>query len=256
MLISIFQSACGGLDVSGKLENLRYALDTTECDLLICPELFLSGYNIGVDLVTFAKKESPKALKNAATFAREYNTGLVVGYPEYAEGQLYNSVCVLDNTGKIIANHRKLLIPPGFETQYFTAGDQHTIFNYHGIRCAVLICYDVEFPETVRSLAQQGAQLVIVPTALNENWSVVAEKVIPSRAFENGIYLAYANHSGSENGVNYLGKSCIIHPNGQDIVRAGSDEQIISAVIDIKQVSDAQNRLPYLKDVQTINAKT
>jgi len=61
-----------------------------------------------------------------------------------------------------------------------------------------LICYDAEFPETFRNVASQEVQLVLVPTALSAQGGSVALQVIPTRAFENGIFVAYANHSESE----------------------------------------------------------
>ena len=129
-----------------------------------------------------------------------------------------------------------------------------TLFDYMGLKCAILICYDAEFPETLRKAAQMGVQLVIVPTALNVSWPIVADKVMPTRAFENGVWLAYANHSGIENGLEYYGHSCIVTPTGADAARAGLAEEILLAKIDAGAVKTAQKRLPYLKDVTCLNS--
>jgi len=123
------------------------------------------------------------------------------------------------------------------------------VFDVAGFRCGILICYDAEFPEAVRALAQAGAELVIAPTALTKQWGVVAERVMPARAFENGVWLIYANHAGEENGTHYLGHSCIISPDGKDAARAGTGEQVITAKLDVESVAAAQKRIPYLKDV-------
>ena len=104
-------------------------------------------------------------------------------------------------------------------------------------------------------MAQSGAQAVIVPTALGVNWGVVAEKLIPTRAFENGVWLVYANHSGIENGLKYYGGSCIVAPDGKDASRAKSKECLISSTIDTESVQDAQARLPYLKGVYELCKK-
>lgn len=61
-------------------------------------------------------------------------------------------------------------------------------------------------------MAQQGAQLVLVPTALGAQWGHVADAVMPARAFENGVALAYANSAGTENGLEFLGVSVIVLP--------------------------------------------
>ena len=93
-----------------------------------------------------------------------------------------------------------------------------------------------------------GADLVLVPTALSAEWGVVAEKLIPTRGFENGVFVCYANHCGEENGLRYHGGSCIVGPTGQDLARAGTDETCIYAQLDLSQVRGAQERLPYLAD--------
>jgi len=87
------------------------------------------------------------------------------------------------------------------ERACFTAGSELTVFTIEGRRVALLICYDVEFPEAVRAVAATGAEVVIVPTALSEDWPFVARKMVPTRAFENGMFLLYANHAGREGAV-------------------------------------------------------
>ncbi len=249
MKLAVFQSAGGGLSVQERLNKLTYALAQTGCDLMVCPELFLSGYNVGDAVAHIAKTENQSFIEQASDLAKSTNTALVFGYPELDGGELYNSALFMDASGQPLANHRKLAIPPGFEEDHFVAGNAMTMCNYMGLKCAILICYDAEFPETLRNAAQMGAQLVIVPTALNVNWPVVADKVMPTRAFENGVWLAYANHAGVEGGLEYYGHSCIVTPTGIDAARAGSAEEVLLAEIDAGAVTAAQERLPYLKDV-------
>ena len=122
------------------------------------------------------------------------------------------------------------------------------MFRLGAFRIATLICYDAEFPENFRAAACAGADLVLVPTALSAEWGVVAEKLIPTRAFENGVFVCYANHCGEENGLHYHGGSCIVSPNGQDLTRAGADETCLHARLELSEVRAAQARLPYLRD--------
>lgn len=253
MKLAVFQSAGGGLTVQERLAKLGDALAQTDCDLMICPELYVSGYNVGDMVGQVAQTESTSFIEQATVLAKSTATALVFGYPERADGVLYNSVLFVDATGQISANHRKLAIPPGFEQGHFAAGHAMTVFDYMGLKCAILICYDAEFPETLRKVAQMGAELVIVPTALNVNWPVVADKVMPTRAFENGVWLAYANHAGVENGLEYYGHSCIVSPTGEEAARAGLAEEILLAEIAAGAVKAAQKRLPYLRDVKRLN---
>ncbi len=254
MKLAVFQSAGGGFNVSERLAKLGDALAQTDCDLMICPELYVSGYNVGDLVGQVAQSQSAEFIEQALALAKTAKTALVFGYPEWVGGLLYNSALFVDATGQPKANHRKLAIPPGFEEEHFTAGNAMTLFDYMGLKCTILICYDAEFPENLRKAAQMGAQLVIVPTALNVSWPIVADKVMPTRAFENGVWLAYANYAGAENGLEYYGHSCIVTPTGGDAARAGLAEEILLAKIDAGAVKTAQKRLPYLKDVTHLNS--
>jgi predicted amidohydrolase len=75
-----------------------------------------------------------------------------------------------------------------------------SIIEYGGLRIGILICYDVEFPENVRRLALAGAHLIAVPTALpaTDQAGLIARKMVPVRAFENQLFIAYANHCGAD----------------------------------------------------------
>ena len=79
-----------------------------------------------------------------------------MGYPELAGEVLYNSAQCIDANGVSLANHRKIVLPPGFERKYFSVGQRTTIFTIHGIKFGLLICYECEFPESVRTLAESG----------------------------------------------------------------------------------------------------
>ena len=255
MRAAIFQCAAGGLDLDARLERLREAVIASQPDpdnrieLVLCPELFASGYNVGDALRTGASDPRGVLFDRFAELAQSLNTAIVYGYPERGDGCLYNAAAFVSADGELLANHRKRLNSPGsFEGDYFTPGEQATRLNYRGIEIALLICYEVEFPEAVRNAAVDGAQLVLVPTALVDQWGVVAERVVPARAFENGLWLAYANHAGHENGFDYLGGSRIVAPDGRIEASAGSGEELISALIDTARVEAAQTRLPYLRD--------
>ena len=157
----------------------------------------------------------------------------------------------------MLANHRKTLLPPGFEPRLLhDPGDKPTLFDLDGIRCAILICYEAEYPESVRARAAEAGAQVDHRTDRpgRGNWPTVAWQMMPTRAFENGVWLLYANHAGTENSSNYLGASCIVAPDGTDGARAGSGEELICADLDMTSVTAMQARLPYLRDVKRLRA--
>lgn len=252
MRTGIFQDESAGLAPAERLERLRAIIDGVGLDLVVCPELFMSGYDVGDDLHKLAEPCGGPFAGCIAQLAQRSGTAIVYGYPERDGDKVFNAAACMASSGDVIANHRKTLLPPGFEPDYFRAGDSPTLFDLDGIRCAILICYEAEYPEGVRAAAEAGAQVVIVPTALVDNWDSVAFQMMPTRAFENGIWLVYANHAGTENNSSYLGASCIIAPDGKDAARAGGGEELICADLDMNAVTAMQARLPYLKDVKRL----
>ena len=119
-------------------------------------------------------------------------------------------------------------------------------------RIAIIICYEVEFPESLRQAAQNGAQLLLVPTALGADWGVVAEHVVPTRAFENGVWLAYADHAGTCGDLSFYGGSRVVDPFGQIAVHTKDADSLISTELCRDRVFFAQSRLPYLHDCQKL----
>ncbi len=255
MRVGVFQSDTSGLTPERRIGRLHKAVKAANVDLIVCPELFVSGYAAGDDVKRFSEPSDGPCAQKIAQVARETHTAIVYGYPEAADSVRYNSAQCFDAQGVSLANHRKLVLPPGFEADVLTPGAGLTLFELCGIRMGLLICYDAEFPEAVRSTAEAGAQVVIVPTALGCQWGVVANRVMPARAFENGVYLLYANHTGVECGVTYLGGSCIVGPDGNDLARAGDAEEVISAKLDPARVTASQARLPYHQDVRALRAR-
>ncbi|MFT7594552.1 MAG: putative amidohydrolase [Paracoccaceae bacterium] len=217
-------------------------------DLLLLPELFAIGYNIGAGLRDLAEPADGPIAQSIALLARQAGIAIHYGFAECDGADIYNSAQCFGPDGGHLGGHRKLILPPGFERDLFTAGQGCTLFTYRGVRIATLICYDAEFGETVRHVAAQGAQLVLVPTALGDQWGWVAQRMIPTRGYENGVFLAYANSAGIENGLSYLGESVIAAPDGQELARAAADPQVIFADLDMAHVTRAQQRLPYLVD--------
>lgn len=255
MRAAVFQDSSAGQSPQQRLDCLATWLKKEDVDLVLCSELFMSGYAIGDALPQYLEASDGSFALAVSSVARQFNTAIVYGYPEAAGGCAYNAAQCIDRAGNRLANHRKLVLPPGSEADYFSPGEGLTSFESGGFRFALAICYDAEFPETIRAAALEGVQVLLIPTALRDKWDVVAHRVIPARAFENGIYVLYANHAGVEGGVEYLGASCIVGPDGIDLVRAGSDEAFISATLDASQVEKAQVRLPYLDDLALLKQR-
>lgn len=251
MRAGVFQPAAGG--GAERISRLEAAIAGQGLDLVLCPELFLTGYDIGERIRADAEPSDGPAARRIADMARRTGTAVVYGYAELEGTHLYNSLACIGGTGELLANHRKTVLPPGFESSFFATGTGPLpLFEVAGVRCAAMICYEAEFPEGVRGAAEACAEVVLVPTALSDQWHSVAFRMIPTRAFENGVWLLYANHSGAEGSIRYLGASCIVAPDGSDAARAGDGAEIIAAQIDLAGYDATRARLPYLADLPVL----
>ena len=249
MRVGIYQCKAGTVATEDRLRDLETRLRGQALDLLVCPELFLSGYTPGPALHDLAEPQDGPFGRAVAGLAVQSGTAIAYGYPEQAEGQLFNAAALYDGQGTLIANHRKRLPSPGsFEETAFGRGDAITFADLNGWRLAMIICYEVEFPEILRSAAQGGAQLVIVPTALGADWGVVAEHVVPTRAYENGVWIAYADQVGEADGLAFYGGSRIVGPDGNAHAVAGRKETLITATMQIDEVNRMRARIPFLRD--------
>jgi 5-aminopentanamidase len=234
---------------SARLDRLQaHLIDAgpSAFDLLLCPELFLSGYDVGEKIHQYAEPSDGPSLVRLADMATRYATALAVGYPERDGQSLYNAVAVVGKSGERLLDYRKRVLPPGYEGETFQPGRDVGVFDLSGCRIAVLVCYDVEFPEFVREAALAGAEIILAPTALKSKWAFVARKMIPTRAFENGVFLLYANHAGREGDSEYLGESVIVAPDGSELSIAGQGEEIIFHTLNEQELALARQTLPYL----------
>ncbi len=254
MRIALFQGPFASAGVAANLQRLStLAVDAAGlgAGLLVCPEMYLTGYAIGPAAVRRLAEpvDGPSAVR-AAEIAREAGLALLYGYPELGEGdRVYNSAILIDRHGRTLANHRKTHLYGALDRDAFSAGDgPPTIAELDGAKLGILICYDVEFPENVRLLAAAGCELVAVPTANMAPFVFVTDQLVPTRAFENHLFLAYANRCGAEGSLTYVGRSCVVGPDGLDLARAGEGEELLVADLDLARFRSAPPLNTYLAD--------
>lgn len=254
MKIAVFQGPKVDRGVAGNLARLAELAGEAVASgarLLILPEMYLSGYHIGPEAVArLAEPQDGSAAKQAAEIARKAGIALLYGYPERGgDGRIYNAALLIDRDGQSLANHRKTHLFSDIDRSAFSPGEgPPTVATLGDMKVGTLICYDVEFPENTRLLALAGADLVAVPTALMAPHDFVAKTMVPTRAFENQLFIAYANRVGVERDLVYLGESCIIAPDGTELARAGTDETLIVAEIDHFRLERARAAFNYARD--------
>lgn len=217
--------------------------------LLVTPEMGVTGYAVWDDIPQLAQGRDGAMIQSITEIARTHNIAVAAGFPERDGETIYNSIVLAQPEG-ICSFYRKCHLFGKLEQAAFSPSDKICpVIEYAGIKVAMLICYDVEFPEMVRSLALAGAELILVPTALPHGPPAarVAQSMVPTRAFENHVFIIYADLCGVENGTPYQGSSVITGPDGGVLAQAGSSETLLITVIDPQNPSYAKLD-PYMTD--------
>lgn len=253
--VGTFQCEPAAGDIAANLATLRVAAGEAAAqglDLLLLPELFLTGYNVGVDrLRTLACAADGEIIASVCLTAADCRVAIAVGYPERVGDTVYNSCCLIDAGGRVVLNYRKthLWDPTGeYEKLAFAPGDELPVCNLQlprsggWVRVGILICYDSEFPEPCRVLAARGAQIVLLPTGSADRTPTA---LCPARAMENHVFLVYCNligpvqpadsstQSPAPSCQHFGGQSAIIAPDGTDLARAdGVQTGLFAATLD------------------------
>jgi predicted amidohydrolase len=217
--------------------------------LLAAPEMFLTGYAIGDDIARLAEPADGESADAVAEIAGRYGIAVAYGYPERDGATVYNSAQLVSADGDRLANYRKTHLFGCFERDHFTPGEQPVVqARLNGLTVGLMICYDVEFPENVRAHALAGTDLLVVPTAQMHPFQFVAESMIPVRAFENQMYVAYVNRVGREGEFEFVGLSTLAGPDGVARARAGRAEELVLADTDPVALAASREANPYLRD--------
>jgi 5-aminopentanamidase len=255
MRIALLQMAAVPGQVSDNLASIESAAVEAAragTELLIAPELATVGYGAGDAIRSLAEPRDGAQITRLSAIAAVHGLAIIAGFPERDGGNVYNSAAFTGLQAAPVI-YRKSHLYGAYERSLFRPSDpMTTIISWRGIRIGMLICYDVEFPENVRRLALGGADLVAVPTALptSPNAAFISERMIPVRAFENEIFVAYANHTGQDERFTYAGLSHVVSPDGHTQAIASADQAgLLLAEIRPQKYAASRARNSYLSDL-------
>ena len=224
-------------DVGGNatrvLEALAHARDKLGADLLVCPELTLSGYP--PDDLLFPRGFQRQVEPALATVrASTRGCAALVGYPEYAGTQIFNSASVIAD-GELVATHRKSSLPNYKvfdEKRYFKRGNHATVFDLRGFRAGLLICEDVWDADPGQLALDEGAEFLIVINASPYEWRKQAnrEDIVRRRVLDVGVPVVYVNLLGGQDELVFDGQSFVMDAAGNVVMRAPAFEAGIFAI--------------------------
>ena len=244
------------LDKHSNLETLEAfcrRAASTGVDVIVFPECVLTGYpttpELSHEVLALAEPLATQSIGHSVQHmievSHELNMTIVFGLPELDGNRIFNSAAIITPEQGLIGSYRKThLWEP--DREFFTPGGTMPVFSTRTGTLGCTICFDHEFPETVRALALSGAEMVVSPTATFSPWEEYQSVYARSRAMENQIFFGVSNLVGSVDGTQFFGKSIIVDPYGQVLAEAGHGDEIISADVDLTVRSTAKSDLDYM----------
>jgi predicted amidohydrolase len=224
MKLALYQGPSPAGDIDRAFDTVARVLASAAqagAGMAIMPELFLPGYNKPDLHAALAQNRNGAWETRLAALCRAHRCGLTIGWAERDGDAIYNAASCFDATGTTLAHYRKIQLFGPMENAVFTPGDRYCSFDLDGRRAALLICYDVEFAHHVQALADSGATLLLVPTANPAGYDLVPRALVPARAAENRLTIAYANYCGTEGSLAYGGQSLVVGPDAEPLATAG-----------------------------------
>lgn len=256
MKIALFQMQAVAGDVAANLAAIDAAAAEAAAggaELLIAPELATTGYGAGDAIRHLAEPAGGPQVRRLCEAAARHGIAIVAGFAELAGSAVYNALAFV-RPDAAPAAYRKTHLYADYERALFTPGEICTsLVEFGGLKLGFLICYDVEFPENVRRLAAAGAEIVLVPTALPEgpHARFIAASLVPVRAFENQVFVVYANHAGADARFTYAGLSRAAAPDGSLLAASETNTSaLLFADIDPAAYNESRQANAYQKDLR------
>ncbi|MED0661285.1 carbon-nitrogen hydrolase family protein [Bacillus smithii] len=220
-----------------------------QSQLILFPELCLTGYFVWESLSELAEPLSGNCIQIFQSACREHEIFAVISFPEKNKDSTFSITAMLiDDKGTIRGIYRKSHLFAN-ERNVFKEGTELPVFDTELGKIALMICYDLEFPEVARILRLKGAELLLVPLANMKPYEKHQFIYLQSRAMENQIPIVLCNRTGTECDTTFFGESAAVDANGTVIVKLNDEEQLITIHVPLNKPFD--EHLNYLADRRT-----
>ena len=219
-------------------------------DVLVLPETWNTGFFPKGNLAEISCNNGIEVKEQIGGLALKYGVNIVAGsVSNKKENRVYNTAFVFNRKGECVAEYDKThLFTPLGEDKYYTAGDRLCCFELEGVKCGIIICYDLRFPELVRTLALSKIDMLFVVSQWPTARTFHLRTLTLARAIENQMFVVCCNSCGRALDTVFGGNSAIINPLGETLAFAGEREEIISAECDINILNEIRANMPVFRD--------
>lgn len=218
-------------------------------DVIVLPEMWNTGYALD-QLSNLADQNGKKTREFLAKLAKKYVMNIVGGsVATKKDGKFYNTMYVANRTGQIIADYDKAhLFKLMNEHQYMAEGQRMNLFDIEGISCSGTICYDLRFPEWIRTHILYGAKIMFIPAQWPKKRIDHWKLLLQARAIENQCFVVAVNRVGRDPNNVFNGHSMVIGPWGEQLNFEQTSEGIFYTEIDINEVDRVRRTIPIFED--------
>ncbi|MGE8080148.1 carbon-nitrogen family hydrolase [Peribacillus loiseleuriae] len=223
-----------------------------QVDVIVFPEMWNTGYALD-QLDRLADREGSMTRKMLAQLAKKHQVNIVGGSVATKRGgKFFNTMYIVDRTGKIVAAYDKAhLFKLMDEHVYLNEGQSMNVFEMDGITCGGVICYDVRFPEWIRTHTLNGAKIMFIPAEWPKQRIDHWQLLLQARAIENQCFIVAVNRVGKDPNNEFNGHSMVIAPWGELLISNQTVEGILYAELDLEEVDRVRKTIPVYQDRRT-----
>lgn len=218
-------------------------------DVILLPEMWNTSF-FPEDVCKYADRDGAKTKALFGRLSAELGIHIVAGsVADMREGRIFNTSYVFDRTGKCIASYDKThLFSPMGEDKTFAKGNALCLFTLDGVRCGVIICYDLRFPELVRAMALAGLDVLFLPAQWPRKRLEHLTALARARAIENQAFVALCNGCGTAGATRFGGGSMLIDPLGGTLAKTDGETATITATLELSMLAEVRAAIPVMTD--------
>ena len=233
-----------------KAEKLVRMAAELKPDVITLPETWNTGFFPRENLKEVSDVNLEQTKKLFSRLAKEYRVNIIAGsVANCRDEKIYNTAAVFNRDGEVVMEYDKVhLFSPSGEHEYFEHGKNICNFELDGIPCSLVICYDIRFPELIRSEMLAGSKVQFVVAQWPDTRLLHWDTLNRARAIESQSFLCCTNSVGTAGNTKCGGHSAVYGPMGECLVLGGEAEQILMADMEIGAVDGVRDSINVYRD--------
>jgi N-carbamoylputrescine amidase len=261
--VLVMKIAMAQITVSDDLElnyqkTLKYIEKSKDCDLLFFPEIQWSPFfpqyrksQFNKDISEYILSVDNEKIQSIMQKSKEYSLCISPNLYIEENSKLYDMSLMIDSFGNMLGKSKMVHIMQSenfYEQDYYTPSDDgFKVYDTPFGKVGIVICFDRHLPESIRTCALMGAELIIIPTANVKGEPLeMFEWEVRTQAYQNNVFIAMCNRVGKEGNMDFAGQSLVVDCDGNLLFKADDREQLVVCNIDLSLCQKSRQNRPYI----------